>query len=76
MPELTVKIDHIEALRNWIDMNRALKEFPEEIIQEMFEYEKAHRARPDFLRRMHQRLNKLRVAREREELINERQSSS
>lgn len=64
--KLEITLTWRSALNNWVDMNRALKYFGEEDIRKMLDHEisKKGRRRPDFVRRIHQRLGKLQHQRE------------
>jgi len=55
----------------WRGLNAALKTLDEQKVLEMLNYERANEARAVILRRIHQRYNMLRVARERIELLQE-----
>jgi len=54
---------------NWHTLNKTLHEYTEAQVQAMLEQEKVGKRRQDILRRLHQRYNALRVARERKELL-------
>lgn len=58
-----------EALNSWVDLNTALKDATEERAKQLLEAEKAGRRRPQFLLRIHGRLNKVRAERERLEIL-------
>ena len=55
----------------WRGLNAALKTLDEQKVLEMLNHERANEARAVILRRIHQRYNMLRVARERIELLQE-----
>lgn len=74
MTEITITLTPITALNNWVHLNLGLKEFGIPEIEEMLEYEMTHRKRADYVRRIHQRLNKLKTMQEREELLHENET--
>ena len=55
----------------WRRLNEYMATFSEEEIMAMLEYERTHERRVKMLLRLHQRVNSLRVARERIELLKE-----
>ena len=57
------------ALRTWADLNDYMRLANEEQCREILEMEKNGKARKQFIRRIHCRLNKVRAARERAELL-------
>lgn len=57
------------ALETWIALNDELRGADEALCQELLEAELAGRARQQFIKRIHSRLNKARADREREELL-------
>lgn len=60
-----------QALETWIGLNEVLKTCTEDEAQELMTAEQGGKARPQFVKRIHSRLNKLRYQRERKELVNE-----
>ena len=66
---VTITLTPVSCLKSWHTLNVGLREFDEAGVQEMLEHELENRKRPDFVRRIHQRLGKLQRAREREELL-------
>jgi len=58
-----------EILATWIDLNEALTELGEDECAKLLEREKTTKRRKQILLRIHSRINKLRAARERLELI-------
>ena len=57
------------ALKTWIDLNEYIMTVGEEECQKLLVEEQNGRARKQFLRRIHCRLNKVRAERERAELL-------
>ena len=57
------------ALKTWIDLNEYIMTVGEEECQKLLVEEQNGRARKQFIRRIHCRLNKVRAARERAELL-------
>ena len=57
------------SLKNWTEFNAALPSFSERQVQELLEFELKNVPRKSIVLRLHQRVNALRVAREREELL-------
>ena len=57
------------ALKTWIALNDFVRTANEDQCQKLFEEEQSGRARKQFLRRIHCRLNKVRAERERNELL-------
>lgn len=58
----------IKVPRSWLDLNELLRDADEKTCEILLSAEKAGRARKQFLRRIHSRLNKVRADRERCEL--------
>ena len=58
----------LEALDNWIALNRYVKDATEEECRTLLELELNNRARKLFVNRIYSRLNKVRADRERKEL--------
>ena len=58
-------------LITWRRLNEYMATYTEEEIMAMLEYERTHERRVKMLLRLHQRVNSLRVARERIELLKE-----
>ncbi len=59
-----------EMLANWRSLLDGVKDCDDEaFLRDLLKTEKHGQARPLFLRRIHQRLNKLRSQRERRELL-------
>ena len=56
------------ALVSWKVLNEKIAQLTESDLAQLLQLERANKRRPMVIRRLHQRLNKLRVAREREEL--------
>ena len=56
------------ALASWKVLNEKIAQLTESDLAQLLQLERANKRRPMVIRRLHQRLNKLRVAREREEL--------
>lgn len=56
------------ALETWISLNDALRNADEKLCQQLLKAEQAGRARKQFIKRIHSRLNKARADKEREEL--------
>jgi hypothetical protein len=63
---MSLSIDR--ALRSWHSLQEALRDCTETYAALLFKVEQEGRHRPFMLRRIHQRINKLRAKREREEL--------
>ena len=60
----------LERLSNdWRSLTDSLHSLREDEVWMLLEYEKAHDRRKSHLRRLHQRANAMRVARERKELL-------
>lgn len=59
----------IEALTTWVALNEELREANEATCQKLLKAELKGRARKQFIKRIHSRLNKVRADREREELL-------
>ena len=57
------------ALKTWIALNDFVRTADEDQCQKLFTEEQNGRARKQFLRRIHCRLNKVRAERERSELL-------
>ena len=57
------------VLKTWIALNDFVRTANEDQCQKLFEEEQNGRARKQFLRRIHCRLNKVRAERERNELL-------
>ena len=55
----------------WRKLNERMATLTEEEVMAMLEYERTHDRRVKMLLRLHQRVNSLRVARERIELLKE-----
>ena len=55
----------------WRKLNENMASLTEDEIMAMLEYERTHERRVKMLLRLHQRVNSLRVARERIELLKE-----
>ena len=55
----------------WRKLNETMATLTEDEIMAMLEYERTHERRVKMLLRLHQRVNSLRVARERIELLKE-----
>lgn len=55
-------------LQNWLELNRRLMDLDEADVFKLLQHEKAHKARVRIMLRLHNRLSKLRGARERAEL--------
>ena len=55
----------------WRKLNEYMATYTEDEIMAMLEYERTHERRVKMLLRLHQRVNSLRVARERIELLKE-----
>ena len=55
---------------NWIALQEALRQEPEEVVWEWLEAEKSGARRPQWLLRLYGRANALRTTRERKELVN------
>ncbi len=55
----------------WRKLNERMATLTEEEVMAMLEYERTHERRVKMLLRLHQRVNSLRVARERIELLKE-----
>jgi hypothetical protein len=58
----------IHSLKSWKTLNDALRNCTENDAKQLLTNERIGAARPRFLIRIHSRFNKLRAAREREEL--------
>jgi hypothetical protein len=58
-----------QALVSWGKLNQAIAELREDQVKELLDHETANGKRPDIILRLHQRFNKLRVNRERAELL-------
>jgi hypothetical protein len=58
----------IEALGNWHGLNKMLKNFSEEEVLSMLEFEKISAKRHDIIDRLHTRYTMLKLKRERAEL--------
>ena len=63
-----VKVDH-QALKTWLDLNLFLLQADERACLDLLKTERAGRARCRFILRIHSRMNRMRAARERKELI-------
>lgn len=59
------------VLRTWVALNEAMKDADEEVCNKLLKEETKGRARKQFLKRIHSRLNKVRADRERAELENQ-----
>jgi arsenate reductase-like glutaredoxin family protein len=57
-----------KTLASWRTLNEAIARLTEADLARLLRLERANKRRPMVIKRLHQRLNKLRVAREREEL--------
>lgn len=60
-----------QALNDWRSLNRMIPTMREDQVLAMLEMEKVGQQRVTVLERLHARYNALRVAREREELLND-----
>jgi hypothetical protein len=60
-----------QALETWIGLNEVLKTCTEDEAKELMTAEQGGKARPQFVKRIHSRLNRLRYQRERKELAHE-----
>jgi hypothetical protein len=69
--KVVIEITPETALKSWHNLQIALREFDEDNVRSMLEREIAGRKRPDFIKRIHQRLGKLQRSRQREELLDE-----
>jgi phosphopantothenate synthetase len=56
------------ALKSWVRLNTKLKNADEETCSKLLSEEKIGRARRQFIKRIHSRLNKVRADRERQDL--------
>ena len=59
----------MKQLDTWNDLNDCLKEADEGLCNKLIQAERAGKARPTFIKRIHSRLNKARAERERAELL-------
>lgn len=57
-----------EALRSWRALNRVLMELDEPAVERALRIERSNKRRPNIVKRLHQRLGRLRAKRERDEL--------
>lgn len=60
-----------EPLKNWANLNDALRDCTESQAQVLLDAERAGKRRFQYLHRIHSRLNKARADRERRELLGE-----
>lgn len=67
-PQSTAHKRMTAALRNWVTLNAAIKSFSEKELQQMLAREQNGQRRKMIMRRLHQRLSRLRMLRERKEL--------
>lgn len=58
----------IDILRSWRKLNETLLQLTEEEVEHLLAVERANKRRSMIIKRLHQRLNKLRTNRERKEL--------
>ena len=58
-----------QALVSWGKLNQAIAELREDQVKALLDHETQNGKRPDIILRLHQRFNKLRVNRERAELL-------
>lgn len=58
-----------KALSTWVELNAYITGVGEEVCDRLLVMEKSGKARKMFIRRIHSRLNRVRAARERRELL-------
>ena len=61
-------MSHLELLRNWVVLNKGLKDLTERQVLDLIEFEQDGKHRSDVLLRLHQRYTTLRAIRERKSL--------
>ena len=64
--------DKFKLLESWVELNKHINKLKEQDILDLIEAEKVGSSRSGFLTRLHGRYNKLRVRRERGEILGAR----